>query len=159
MFKQNTPYGVNFKKEFKEYKKACKGKGSYRNYLNWRNHILDILDGMDIKTLENFRRFCLYTENTEKYGITVFLTMIAIFIPVYITNLFNTDGKQLAALVAYGIIAGFVTFFVTLSYFSYTLSKDFYRDIAEIAQAKIDSMPEKHLLLIETKKENSEVLK
>ena len=109
--------------------------------------------------MENLKRFCLNNENAEKQGLTIFLAMIAIFLPIYVSDIFNQVGFQVVSLCAYGPIAVVVTFLVTLSYFSYTLSKDFYRDIAEIVQAKIDSMPEKHLLLIETKEENSEVLK
>ncbi len=158
MLKKVNPYGINLKNEYKIYRRTCKGEKPYKNYLSWRNHILKLISDMKIEDLENFRRLCLFRESTEKQGISVFATMISIFIPIYISDVVVEGESWVTKLILYSIIVFVSTIFVAGSYFSYTLSKDYYRDLSEIIQAKIDSMPEEEKLLIINYKTN-EVLK
>lgn len=137
LFKQNIRYGVNITTEFKEYKKYRK-QGTY---LKWRKHFSNVISKLDYASLENFKRFCLNNESTVKQCITVYMAMISIFIPLYVSDLLVIKGNWLAALITYGILALISTYLVISSYSGYILSRDFYRDAAEIIQTQIDSMP------------------
>lgn len=141
-------YGIDYKSEIKKYKKLCRSRNSEcRNYLEWRDGILSLIDNFDVKTLENFRRFCLYQEEIEKHGKDVFLALEIAFITLYFSV--NVDN------ITFGIVAAVVYFIISYFYLDDNCSADFYRDVAEIADEKIKLLPEKEQLLIKITGDNS----
>lgn len=153
--KKNNLYGFNFKEELKDYRALCKNKKNrkYNAYLDWKNHIIENFKSFDIRTLENFRYLCLYKEKTETSGKDVFLPLTIALISLYLTQFAIPEKNFLAAVIGYTLMAIVVSALVMFSYFSYVFPKDFYHDVAEIAQEYINSFPEGERMLLIAKKE------
>ena len=148
-------YGIDFKKEFKVYKCACKGKGEYGTYTKWKKHILELISNTKPNDLENLKHLCMFREKGEHHSLTIFMALIAIIVPNYISDVWQDD--HLFSIIAYGLLAGFVTVILTYDYANFIMSEEFYHDLAEIVQSEMDAVSGKKKLLIETKKDNCEV--
>lgn len=152
---ENTPYGINFKSEIKKYKKLCRSKNPQcKNYLDWRDGLLHLIDSFDVRTLENFRHFCLYQEELEKRGKDIFLALAIAFITLYFPLVDNANINGITL----GIVAAFISFIISYFYLDSNCSMDFYRDVAEIVKEKIESLPEEERLLIKINSDNSQKL-
>ena len=97
----------------------------------------------------------MFREKGEHHSLTIFMALIAIIVPNYISDVWQDD--HLFSIIAYGLLAGFVTVILTYDYANFIMSEEFYHDLAEIVQSEMDAVSGKKKLLIGTKKDNCEV--
>lgn len=131
-------YGIDFKEELKIYKSACKGQRENITYSNWKEHILEQLKDLKASELEDLKHLCLYRKRGERYGVTVFMALITLLIPGYIAYVLNDTNPM--AILAYGIIAAIVASFITIDYFKYTVSENFYLDLYKMVKSRIKKL-------------------
>lgn len=148
-------YGIDFKKELKIYKCACKGKGEYGTYTKWKKHILELISNMKPNDLENLKHLCMFREKGEHHSLMIFMALVAIIVPNYISDVLKDD--HFGSIIAYGLLAVFATVLISYDYAKFIMSEEFYHDLSEIVQFEIDAVSGKKTLLIETKKDNCEV--
>lgn len=145
-------YGIDFKEELKIYKRTCKGKGKYGTYTKWKNHVLELISNMKPNELENLKHLCMFREKSEHHSLAIFMALVAITIPNYISDILKDN--HFCAIIAYGLLAFLTTAIISYDYVKFIMSEEFYHDLSEIVQLKIDAVFEKQTLLI---KDNCEV--
>lgn len=151
--KTNNRYSniLDFETEEKEYKLYIKGKSKrYYGYSDWKKHILKRLKSIkSIEYYNDFKYYCIDRNRTSKEAPQSFLTIIALFLPIYF-QLFIGDRDT-----AWGEIAFVCLLIILIGYIAYIFARDtrvhyFYEDLVQI----IDEYEEEILENIEMR--NSE---
>lgn len=124
---------LKFSSEEKEYKKYFEGKSTkYSGYTAWKKHILECLK--KIKSIEEYndlKHHCSTGKQWTKDTPQFLMTVMGLFLPIYLANIFVIDNIFLNSVIVIGILIFSVILLLRLAK-DEMLKGYFYQDLTEI---------------------------